>query len=58
MTFGTPGAGGQMGYGDLKYNLAWGYTSNFHKASLETQLYKELWRAMYDSVFELQKNKN
>ena len=50
VTFGTPGAGGQMGYGDLKYKLGWAYLSNFHSSLMMTDLYIELWNAMYTSV--------
>ena len=54
MVFGTPGYGGQMGYGDLKYHLGWGYLTNHHMMSMETDVYKELWNAMYDTVFQLE----
>ena len=54
MVFGTPGYGGQMGYGDLKYHLGWGYLTNHHMMSIEGDVYMELWNAMYDTVFQLE----
>merc|ERR1712226_748113 len=50
MTIGTPGAGGQMGYGDIKNKLGWGYQSNLHRSGIVSELYLALWDAMYDSL--------
>merc|ERR1711894_293375 len=54
--FGTGGAGGQMAFGDLKHKLGFGYVSNFHKSHMFVEEYRELSRAMYDSVIELEQN--
>ena len=55
LKFGTPGAGGQMWYGDLKYKLGWAYLSNFHSSLIMTDLYLELFNAIYDTVKTLEK---
>ena len=50
MTIGTPGAGGQVGYGDIKNKLGWGYQSNLHRSGIVSDQYLALWDAMYDSL--------
>jgi len=55
MTIGTPGAGGQMGYGDIKNKLGWAYQSNLHRRGLITEQYQPLWDAMYDSLEQIQR---
>jgi CubicO group peptidase (beta-lactamase class C family) len=45
--FGTPGAGGQMGYADPTYKLGIGYVTNYH-GTMPLSNFKNLETVIYD----------
>ena len=55
--FGTPGIGGQIGYGDLEHNLGFAYlTNNLCQYSMgQNPRFLRLQKAMYESVLEIEK---
>ena len=56
MIFGTPGWGGQMGYGDLQYQLGYAYLTNYlsQYSMGDDPLFLKLQKAVYEVVSKLQ----
>ena len=55
--FGTPGYGGQIGYGDLEHNLGFAYLTNnlcFYEIG-DNPRFLKLEKAMYECVLEIEK---
>jgi CubicO group peptidase (beta-lactamase class C family) len=54
--FGTPGAGGQMGYADPANKLGIGFASNYHSSmGLRDLRFRALEKAIYDCVDKINK---
>ena len=56
--FGTPGFGGQVGYGDTDHALGWGYVTNYcdlTAGQADDHRYLVLQTAIYNSVISLEK---
>ena len=55
MMFGTPGFGGQSGYGDLEHNLGFAYLTNnlcqYHTG--DNPRFLKLQKAMYECAMEI-----
>ena len=52
--FGTPGAGGQMGYADPKYKVGIGFASNYLSTTgFKDHRYSQLEKAVYDVLDKL-----
>ena len=57
MMFGSPGAGGQMVYGDLEHKLGHAFLTNkmYNGFTAFSPQYKKLLKATYGTVEKLQK---
>ena len=57
MMFGSPGAGGQMVYGDLEHKLGHAFLTNnmYNGFTAFSPQYKKLLKATYDTAEKIQK---